>query len=234
MATDNKSLTIYLETEILDALTAYCLDNGIVRKDKTTPILATGAVDLMKQALGLSPTLTNTVQVRDEQTEKKLENLEARLETFEDAIAKLPTQEDDPTEKIDEVISQLREKEISPILFRLENLEALLEKLETEEAVPFVNETVVTDFDLEVDPPDYSPIFTDPDPIPISDLEQKIRDYILENTGKEVISSNLFRGLDLTNKPGQQQNAKNILERLGCVEIQIKRGSRPQPGWKIL
>ena len=192
MATDNKSLTIYLETEILDALTAYCLDNGIVRKDKTTPILATGAVDLMKQALGLSPTLTNTVQVRDEQTEKKLENLEARLGTFEDAIANLQSE-----------INEIR------------------------------NQKPINETDLEVDPPDYSAIFTEPDPIPTSDLEQKIREYILENTGKEVTSSNLFRDLDLTKKPDQQKNAKEIIKRLGCVEIQIKRGSRPQPGWNI-
>jgi phage shock protein A len=121
MATDNKSLTIYLETEILDALTAYCLDNGIVRKDKTTPILATGAVDLMKQALGLSPTLTNTVQVRDEQTEKKLENLEARLETFEDAIAKVENEIDDLKTRVEIGTS-------SPATFSEEQLRELIQE----------------------------------------------------------------------------------------------------------
>lgn len=89
MATDNKSLTVYLETEILEALTDYCLSNGITRKDKTTPILATGAVNLLKQALGLSPTLTSTLQVRDEQTEKKFSTIEDRLGALEIALGSL-------------------------------------------------------------------------------------------------------------------------------------------------
>lgn len=83
MATDNKSLTVYLETEILEALTDYCLSNGITRKDKTTPILATGAVDLLKQALGLS--LTG----KSNDTEKKLSDLTGEIEAIKASLAAL-------------------------------------------------------------------------------------------------------------------------------------------------
>ena len=167
----------------------------------------------------------------DDKLDKRIDE---KLSNVELAIAKLAAQEDDPTERIDEVISQLREKEISPILSRLENVEALLEKLEKEEAVPFVNEAVVTDFDLEVDTiPDYSPIFTDPDPIPTSDLEEKIRAYLKKNEGKTTSTSNLFKGLKITDNTDKQYTAKIILQTLGCTQTIIRAGNRVAAAWTI-
>jgi hypothetical protein len=94
MSTQNRSLTIYLETEILEALTDYCLSHGITRRDKTTPILATGAVDLMKQALGLSSTLTSTVQVKDSEIEKRFSELENAIAILQDRIGDLQSSKD--------------------------------------------------------------------------------------------------------------------------------------------
>ena len=135
--------------------------------------------------------------------------IDEKLSNVENAIAKLPIQEDDPTERIDEVISQLREKEISPILSRLENLEALLERIEKIEAVPIEDEVI------------------DPD------LEKTIRAYLKKNQGKTTSSSNLFKGLHIGGNIDKQFTAKKILKHFGCVETTKTTAGREIKAWRL-
>jgi hypothetical protein len=109
----------------------------------------------------------------------------------------------------DEAISQLREKEIVPILSKVESLETAISALEV--VVKEIKEQkLANESDLEVDP------------TPTSDLEEKIREYIGKHQGKAMLASNLFKRLGLTGKTEARKTAKKILVALGCVEIKVE------------
>jgi hypothetical protein len=60
MATDNKGIMVYLTPDLVDAISQYCLDNGITRKigdDEAAPSLGTGIAHYLKS------TIINTVPV---------------------------------------------------------------------------------------------------------------------------------------------------------------------------
>lgn len=73
MATDNRGVTCYLPIEVERALSEFCRERGITRKDKEgnqQPSLGTGIIEALKLLFGVIPnTLPSGVPSRDELAE---------------------------------------------------------------------------------------------------------------------------------------------------------------------
>jgi polyhydroxyalkanoate synthesis regulator phasin len=118
---------------------------------------------------------------------------ESNKDTYQDTYQEALKKTDELGENLDKRLSQLREKEISPILSKIENLEAVLEKFE-------VLENAIAKLENEIDDLKTPVGNDDPDPSPENGLQNKQLDALLNAQGIKCRPEYISR---YTNDTGQ-------------------------------
>jgi len=147
-------------------------------------------------------------QDRYQETLQKIEVLEKAIAQCAEDIAKLKIQENAPIQNLDESISQLGEKEIIPRL-----------------SPPKAKITLDPEIRAQIE----KNIAERENP----DLDERIQLFINRYRGQTVSVSNLFRLLEIVNRPPLQQKAKKILENFGCIQIKVPSANGNITSWKI-
>lgn len=137
MATDNKGVTCYLPNELETALTGFCEDRGITRKDKDgniKPSLGTGIIEALKLYFGIVPgaipsQVSSNVPSKDELTEVIKEILPSLLPQT------LPSNgltKDDVIETVKEIVPSIVPDTLPSNLLTRDELTESIESLRSE------------------------------------------------------------------------------------------------------